>query len=196
MSTSSTTGETTLGPVSASPSSPGVHAVESRPVVRERLTVPWWWWVPVLGVVGLLAAEVHMGHPGVLAWLPYVLLLPLGALALVRLGRVVVGVLPAGGSGELEVVAGAAHLPVRFVGRTDVVTGAAKQRALGPDLDPEAFVVHRPWVGPAVRLEVLDPDDPTPYWVVSTRRPEALVAALRAAAVPGPDTGPGAVPES
>ena len=28
---------------------------------------------------GLLAAEVHLGYPGVRAWLPYVLLLPLTA---------------------------------------------------------------------------------------------------------------------
>jgi hypothetical protein len=34
-------------------------------------------------------------------------------------------------------------------------------------------------VGPVVRIEVLDPDDPTPYWVVSTRHPERLIAALR-----------------
>jgi hypothetical protein len=34
-------------------------------------------------------------------------------------------------------------------------------------------------VGPAVRIEVVDPDDPTPYWVISTRRPEDLIAALR-----------------
>ena len=190
MSTSSTTGETTLGPVTVPPSSPPVYDAESRPVVRERLTVPWWWWVPVLGVVGLLAAEVHLGHPGVLSWLPYVLLLPLAALALLRLGRVVVGVVPTRGGGEPEVVAGAAHLPVRLVGRTDVVSGEAKQRALGPDLDPDAFVVHRPWIGPVVRLEVLDPDDPTPYWVISTRHPDRLIAAVRGAGPGGPGGRP------
>jgi len=34
-------------------------------------------------------------------------------------------------------------------------------------------------VAAAVRLEILDPDDPTPYWVVSTRRPDRLIAAIR-----------------
>lgn len=32
----------------------------------------------------------------------------------------------------------------------------------------------------AVRVEVLDPEDPTPYWVVSTRRPMELAASLEA----------------
>jgi hypothetical protein len=33
-------------------------------------------------------------------------------------------------------------------------------------------------VGPLVRLEVTDPDDPTPYWVFSVREPDLLIAAL------------------
>ena len=146
--------------------------------VSERLRVPWWWWPPALVVVGLLAAEVHLGHPGVLTWLPYLVLLPLAAAVLLRTGRVRVGVRSAAG-GEPEVVAGAAHLPTRLVGHVDVVSGADKQHALGPELDPDAFVLHRPWIGPAVRLEVLDPDDPTPYWVISTRHPRRLIAAMR-----------------
>jgi hypothetical protein len=145
----------------------------------ERLSVPWWWWPPALLVAVLLAAELHMGHPGVRAWLPYVLLLPLAAAALVWLGRVHVGVRAPEPGAERELRAGPAHLPVSLIGRVDVVTGEAKREALGPQLDPEAFVVHRPWVGPAVRIEVLDPDDPTPYWVVSTRHPERLISALR-----------------
>jgi len=145
----------------------------------ERLTVPWWWWPPALLVAVLMAAELHMGYPGVRSWLPYVLLLPLAAAVLIWLGRVRVEVgAPPGGSAR-ELRAGTARLPVSSIGRVDVVTGEAKREALGPRLDPQAFVLHRPWVGPIVRIEVLDPDDPTPYWVISTRRPEQLLAALR-----------------
>jgi hypothetical protein len=32
-----------------------------------------------------------------------------------------------------------------------------------------------------VRIDLADPDDPTPYWFVSTRHPERLVAALERA---------------
>lgn len=143
----------------------------------ERLVVPWWWWPPALLCAVVLAAELHMGHPGVRSWLPYVVLVPLVAAVLVWLGRVRVEVSGAGEGRELR--AGPAHLPVSLIGRVDVVSGEAKRVALGPQLDPQAFVLHRPWVGPVVRIEVLDPDDPTPYWVISTRRPEQLLAALR-----------------
>lgn len=162
--------------------SPGSDATPGHAAAyTERLFVPWWFWPPVLLMAGLLAAELHMGYPGVRSWLPYVLLLPLAVVLLIWLGRIRVSVdgVPADTDGTRELHAGPAHLPVSQIGRVEYVTGEAKRQALGPQLDPEAFVLHRPWVGPVVRIEVIDPDDPTPYWVVSTRRPEELLAALR-----------------
>ena len=153
---------------------PGGPPATGRVLFDERLWVPWWGWLLALAIATVLAAEVHLGYPGVRAWLPYLLIVPL-ALALVGwLGRVRVRV----ADGELQ--AGQAHLPLRYVGEVDVVSGAAKRRALGPELDPAAFVLHRGWVRSAVRLQLTDPDDLTPYWVVSTRRPDRLAELLRA----------------
>lgn len=143
---------------------------------EERLRVPLWWWLPAAGVSALLAAEIHMGYPGVRAWLPYVLLLPIAAGALFALGRTRVAV----EDGELRV--GRAHVPLVMLGEVDVVPRQGKRRALGPELDPAAFLVHRAWVPTLVRVRLLDPDDPTPYWVFSVRRAEELAAVLRAAA--------------
>ncbi|MGW9267500.1 DUF3093 family protein, partial [Gordonia terrae] len=39
-------------------------------------------------------------------------------------------------------------------------------------------LVHRSWVKTMVLIVLDDPDDPTPYWLVSTRRPAELLAAL------------------
>ncbi|HEY7594325.1 MAG TPA: DUF3093 domain-containing protein [Actinophytocola sp.] len=141
---------------------------------RERLYVTWYWWPLPLIAAGLLAAEIHMGYPGVRAWLPYVVLVPLTALLIWRAGATSVRVQ----DGELWV--GKAHLPLRFVGEIQVVPAKDKRRALGPHLDPAAFVMHRGWIGPLVRLRQTDPEDPTPYWVLSTRHPDRLVEALRA----------------
>jgi DUF3093 family protein len=138
----------------------------------ERLSVPWWWWPPALGVAALLAAEVHMGYPGVRAWAPYLLLAPLAAAVLLALGRTRVRLT----DGELWV--GQAHVPVRFVGEVEVIGREDKRRALGPELDPAAYLVHRAWVGPLLRVRLTDPDDPTPYWVFSTRRPRQLAELL------------------
>jgi len=151
-------------------------AAGSRPAgtYSERLYVTWYWWLPPLLAAGLLAAEVHLGYPGVRAWLPYVVLLPLTALLVYRAGRSRIAV----EDGELWV--GEAHLPLDYVGEIQVVSVKDKRKVLGPHLDPAAYVLHRGWVGPVVRLRQTDPEDPTPYWVFSTRHPDRLVEALRA----------------
>jgi len=138
----------------------------------ERLSVPLWWYLPAVAVAVLLGAEVHMGYPGVRSWIGYAILVPLAVLVLVGLSRIRVRVT----DDELQV--GTARLALRHVGRVDVVAKRDKQIALGPQLDPAAFLMHRGWVGPVVRVEVTDPDDPTPYWVLSVRDPEAFLRAL------------------
>ncbi|GAA4527312.1 DUF3093 domain-containing protein [Amycolatopsis samaneae] len=145
---------------------------------RERLYVPWWGWpLPVLGAV-LLAAELHMGYPGIRAWLPYLVTLPLVAALMLSLGRSRVRVT---GGDEPTLWVGDAHLPLRFAGEVEVLDKDTKRPALGRDGDPAAFVLHRGWVGPAVRVRLTDSDDPTPYWLFSTRHPEKVAKLLRAA---------------
>ena len=54
------------------------------------------------------------------------------------------------------------------------------RRVVGREGDPAAFVSIRPWIGPGVQLWLDDPQDPTPYWVVSSRQPQAVVDIVRA----------------
>lgn len=144
----------------------------------ERLSVPWWWWPVALIVVALVVESVRLGHPEVPWEIPAVIVAALLALALVRLGRQRV-TLREDADGEQILQVGPASLPVRFIAAARVVDAAGKQTLLGPELDPQAFVLHRPWIGPVLRLELDDPRDPTPYWVFSVRHPEALQRCLR-----------------
>ncbi len=130
-----------------------------------------------VGVGALLGAEVHMGYPGLRAWLGYAVTVPLLVGALVWLGRTRVRV----GGGHLQV--GDATLPLDRIGRVEVVAKADKQAALGPELDPAAYLMHRAWIGPVVRVEVTghadDAAHPVPYWVFSVRDADRLAAVLR-----------------
>lgn len=81
--------------------------------------------------------------------------------------------------GEVELWAGPAHLPVTAIARSAPVAPSAKSAALGRQLDPAAYVLHRAWVGPMILVVLDDPDDPTPYWLVSCRHPERVLSALR-----------------
>ncbi len=140
---------------------------------RERLYVTWWIWPLPLLAAGLLAAEVHMGFPGVRSWLPYVILLPLTIVLIVRMGSTKVEV----ADGELR--AGEAHIPLALLGEVEIIAQQDRRKTMGPHLDPAAYVVHRGWVKPLVRVRVTDPEDPTPYWIISTRHPEELAAAIK-----------------
>lgn len=140
---------------------------------RERWVVPAGWWVGALGVTGLLAAEVHGGAPGLQGVLPYALGLPLVTVLLLL-----------GSRGRVEVREEVLHVPgarigLHHLGEAVVLDRAALRLQTGPMADRLAYVVTRPWLRQAVRVTVADPADDTPYWVVGSRRPHELLAALR-----------------
>ena len=66
-----TTSEITLGRVS------DTRATAQTVRYRERLRVPWWWWLPGFGLAGLIALEVNQGVPALPNWVPFAVLLPL-----------------------------------------------------------------------------------------------------------------------
>lgn len=74
--------------------------------------------------------------------------------------------------------AGGAHIPLAVLGPAVPLDATAARSELGPRLDARAHLCLRGWIHTAVRVEVSDPLDPTPYWIVSTRRPAELAAAL------------------
>ena len=108
-----------------------------------------------------------------------------GVIVAILLYLAVVGALVLG-SPMIEVtdaalVAGRATIPLAFTGELTAYRGAAATLARGRELDARAWLLIRGWVSPVAKIDVLDPDDPTPYWLVSTTRPEELAAALDSA---------------
>lgn len=81
--------------------------------------------------------------------------------------------------GELRV--GAAHIPLTALGVPEPLDRAGVRRALGPGSDARAFVCLRAWIPGGVQVPVTDAADPTPSWLVSTRRPKALASAISSA---------------
>jgi len=71
--------------------------------------------------------------------------------------------------------AGKASISWEHIGSIEAIPQGQFRNTIGVDLDARAWLVIRPWVGTAVKVVVNDPDDPTPYWVVSTTKPNALV---------------------
>jgi hypothetical protein len=113
--------------------------------------------------------------PGALPWVLTGALGALLALALASYGaaRVVVA--------GRELNAGRARIGLEYLGPAEALDADATRRAMGTEADARAFLLVRPYLKRAVRVPVVDPADPTPYWLVGTRHPEALAAALNTA---------------
>ncbi|MEV7084380.1 DUF3093 domain-containing protein [Streptomyces sp. NPDC093085] len=141
---------------------------------EERLTAPPTWW----GIAALVALSGGL------------MTLPLGALPMLG-GVIVAGALAAAGvsaygSARIRVVAdslvaGDARIPVAALGAAEVLDPAQARAWRLEKADPRAFMLLRSYVPTALRVEVTDPADPTPYVYLSTRAPRALAAALDAA---------------
>jgi hypothetical protein len=141
----------------------------------ERLWLPWWAWPGGLGVAALIVTELAIGAFALRNPLFYAAALALATIGLLALCRIRIRV----ADGQLHV--DDAHLPVEFISSVSVLDPAARRELLGPGTDPLAFVIQRPWIRGSVRVDLDDPADPTPYWLISTRRPEQLAAVLRGA---------------
>ncbi|WP_168627398.1 MULTISPECIES: DUF3093 domain-containing protein [unclassified Cryobacterium] len=80
-----------------------------------------------------------------------------------------------------EFIAGRARLPIAFVGVIEGFRASEATLERGQRLDARAWLVIRGWIDPVLKVEVTDPKDPVPYWLVSTRRPDELKSALEKA---------------
>jgi hypothetical protein len=147
---------------------------------RERLTVAWWVWPAAVAVSAFLATELAIGAYGLRNPVTYVVAVGLAVLGVLALSRIRVAVT----DGQLHV--DDAVLPLSVVTAVTVIDAEARRDLLGRDAEPLAFVVQRPWIPGGVRIDLDDPADPTPYWYISSRHPEALAAALGYPAVSRP----------
>jgi hypothetical protein len=79
---------------------------------------------------------------------------------------------------DTEFRAGRARLPRTAVGAVSGYSGEEATLERGQRLDARAWLLIRGWISPVVKVALIDESDPTPYWLVSTRRPDELVSVL------------------
>jgi hypothetical protein len=167
----------------------------------ERFRTPWWWYPVALLVGSLLGAEFAFIVPAWLTWLPIVLSLAVSVLIVWRLSSASVRVV------GTQLVAGDRSLPLTDIAQAIDLSGTELRRVVGRHGDPLAYNFIRSWVGPGVQLVLVDrtEDEPEfppeieaepdefgetevplrrlrePYWLVSSRHPRELIAAIQAA---------------
>ena len=151
----------------------------STPAYDERLHVPLRWWVQGVMFLATVWIAVILWVPETLAWGITAALVALFVLAMVSYGspRITVS------DGVLH--AGRARIEAAYVGVAEPLDADAARRVAGPEADARAYLLLRPYLKRAVKVEITDPADPAPYWLLSTRHPTSLAAALQALSATG-----------
>ena len=142
---------------------------------RERLTVPivWWALAGLFALSVLLAIGAYLGPVwGVGTTLATLLV----AAALFASAAIVISV------DRDQIRIGRASIEHAYIAGCRALDADSTRRRAGVEADARAHLVLRPYVKTAVEITLDDPDDPVPYWLVSTRNPRQLAAAMQAAA--------------
>lgn len=159
-----------------SPTGPPARSPVGPEAVRyaERLRVPLRWWA--------LATTFDVS-----VFVAFVVALPLAVAvaAVAVLALLSTAVFLAYGSARVVVTdrtfrAGRAEIPVALLAGPRALTAEETWQAAGPGADARAFLLLRPYLRESVMVQVADPADPAPYWLVSSRRASRLAAALEA----------------
>lgn len=140
----------------------------------ERLGVPLGWWV--LGL--LLVASFAVAYLFYLGPLSSVVVAAVGIA--IMTGLFLRAATPVRVDGGMLTV-GRNRVEARYLAGAKALDAAATWRRRGPEADGRAFLLLRPYLASAVEVTLADPADPHPYWLISTRRPAALAAAVNAA---------------
>ncbi|MCW2853966.1 MAG: hypothetical protein JWM84_3630 [Nocardioides sp.] len=139
---------------------------------RERLTAPLSWWIAALGFAVVWGWIFRVATTWPIAITVTVLLAAVGFAAVWRYGSVIVAVGPDG------LLAGRAFVETAHIGPVSPLDRAGYRTRLGTGADARAHLVTRPYLDHGVIVTIADPADPAPYWLVSSRHPRAMAAAL------------------
>jgi hypothetical protein len=135
------------------------------------------WWLFGAAFVVSVGWAFFVAIPGPITPIATILTAAVVAAWLVNLGRVEIRV------DRDALYAGRAILPRGNVGAVQALDREATRQTLGAGADARAFLLTRAYLHRAVRVEVVDDTDPTPYWLISSRDADALAASLRSSVV-------------
>ena len=71
-----------------------------------------------------------------------------------------------------------AHIDIKYLGDVKILDSSAMRLLRTRDADPAAYLAIKFWAPTGIKIEVTDPRDPTPYWLITSKRGEEIAALL------------------
>ena len=140
--------------------------------MREVLRWPWWFTVLVLGLdlSIVIALWAGLGNNAALSGLIFTLVL---SFIFYRFTSLTIEI-----EGDLLRVGGAA-IENKYLGDVEILDRLKMQHYMRIGFNPRAFYAIRFWVKTGVKISIDDVRDPTPFWIVSSKRATEIEALLK-----------------
>ena len=138
---------------------------------KERAPWPIWLWLFLLFLAASLALAIYAALGTRWGWISLLIQL-LGLLFLSQKSALDIEVT------DTHLQVGKAQIERKFLGKIEVLSSEEMRRGRGPLSDPAGYMALRFWIPAGVKIEINDAHDPTPYWLVSSKKAQPLAAAL------------------
>ncbi len=145
--------------------------MQSR-VWEENIRWPWWLTLLILGLDLSIIIAIWAGLGNTAA------LIAAGSTLLFTCYLFFITVLRTRVEGE-NLSVGRAKIQKKYLGKVITLSIDEFRHLRGAGINPSAFHAFRFWIKRGVKIEINDPQDPTPYWLVSSKAPERFAEALK-----------------
>jgi hypothetical protein len=139
---------------------------------REVIRVPFWLlaFIYFLFISLVVAVWAALGNqPAFITWVLSTVLITLIAVK----SKLILEV------DENELRAGSAHIELKYLGQATALDSKEMGRLRTRDADPASFLIFRFWRSTGVKVEINDPRDQTPYWLITSKRNKELAQILK-----------------
>ena len=148
------------------------RANATKILYKEVLRPPFWLLCFVFFLLGSIAFAIWAAFDNLAGQIS----LALSILALTVIARKVAMSIEVS---ETELRIGAAHIDRIYLGDVQELSIDEMRLTRGRDADPATFLAIRFWQPRGIKIELRDPRDPTPYWLISSKRSRDLAEALQ-----------------
>ena len=137
----------------------------------ERTPWPIWLWFFLLFLTSSLALAVWAALGTRWGWITALIQL-LGLIYLSQRSLLEIEVR------DGQLIANNARIEIKYLGKIETLSVDEMRQWRGPLSDPACYMALRFWIGTGIKIEINDPKDNTPYWLLSSKKAQPLAAAL------------------
>lgn len=159
--------------------------MSQKVIFKEAIRPPFWLIAFIYFMLFSLVIAVWAAFDNAAAINAFGIALVLGLVAIyLSISTIVVGsALHESGNGKtdgegLELIIGRAHIPTKYLSKVELLSKEEFALTRTRNADPAAYLATSFWLSKGVKVTVNDPRDPTPYWLISTKRANELKVAL------------------